>query len=76
MSESSITLERFTEAHIAGVTALYNDPAVTRQVLQMRLLGGHPGHGAAALRDWLLGQTGFCVRRPLEPVIIQLRSMP
>ena len=35
MSESSITLARFTEAHIPGVTALYNDPAVTRQVLQM-----------------------------------------
>jgi putative acetyltransferase len=35
MSESSITLARFTEAHIAGVTALYHDPAVTRQVLQM-----------------------------------------
>lgn len=35
MSESSIILARFTEAHIPGVTALYNDPAVTRQVLQM-----------------------------------------
>jgi putative acetyltransferase len=35
MSESSITLARFTETHILGVTALYNDPAVTRQVLQM-----------------------------------------
>ena len=35
MSESSITLARFTDAHVAGVTALYNDPAVTRQVLQM-----------------------------------------
>ncbi|WLH10376.1 GNAT family N-acetyltransferase [Pseudomonas hefeiensis] len=35
MSESSISLTRFSEAHIAGVTALYNDPAVTRQVLQM-----------------------------------------
>ncbi|MBA1380855.1 GNAT family N-acetyltransferase [Pseudomonas brassicacearum] len=35
MSESSITLARFTEAHIPGVTALYNNPAVTRQVLQM-----------------------------------------
>ncbi len=30
-----ITLERFTEAHIEGITALYNDPAVARQVLQM-----------------------------------------
>ncbi|MBD0704238.1 GNAT family N-acetyltransferase [Pseudomonas sp. Fig-3] len=35
MAESSITLARFTEAHIAGVTALYNDPAVARQMLQM-----------------------------------------
>jgi putative acetyltransferase len=30
-----ITLERFNESHIEGVTALYNDPAVARQVLQM-----------------------------------------
>ncbi|RON09688.1 GNAT family N-acetyltransferase [Pseudomonas brassicacearum] len=30
-----ITLERFNEVHIEGVTALYNDPAVARQVLQM-----------------------------------------
>lgn len=29
-----ITLERFSEAHIEGITALYNDPAVARQVLQ------------------------------------------
>ncbi|MDR6959480.1 putative acetyltransferase [Pseudomonas brassicacearum] len=35
MPESTITLARFTEAHITGVTALYNDPTVTRQVLQM-----------------------------------------
>lgn len=35
MSASLITLARFTESHIAGVTALYNDPSVTRQVLQM-----------------------------------------
>lgn len=35
MSEPSISLTRFNEVHIAGVTALYNDPAVTRQVLQM-----------------------------------------
>ncbi|MBT2337777.1 MULTISPECIES: GNAT family N-acetyltransferase [Pseudomonas] len=35
MSESTITLARFAEDHIADVTALYNDPAVTRQVLQM-----------------------------------------
>ena len=30
-----ITIERFNEAHIEGITALYNDPAVARQVLQM-----------------------------------------
>lgn len=32
---SAIVLERFTEAHAEGVTALYNVPAVARQVLQM-----------------------------------------
>lgn len=30
-----IRIERCTEQHVAGVTALYNDPAVARQVLQM-----------------------------------------
>ncbi|TVT85980.1 GNAT family N-acetyltransferase [Pseudomonas sp. H3(2019)] len=30
-----ITIERMSEAHIEGITALYNDPAVARQVLQM-----------------------------------------
>ncbi len=35
VSDNVITLERFNESHIEGVTALYNDPAVTRQVLQM-----------------------------------------
>jgi putative acetyltransferase len=34
-SESVISLERFNESHLEGITALYNDPAVTRQVLQM-----------------------------------------
>ena len=34
-TEPVITLERFSESHIEGVTALYNDPAITRQVLQM-----------------------------------------
>ncbi|MEX5687745.1 MULTISPECIES: GNAT family N-acetyltransferase [Pseudomonas] len=34
-SDSVITLERFNESHIDGITALYNDPAITRQVLQM-----------------------------------------
>ncbi|MVV46961.1 GNAT family N-acetyltransferase [Pseudomonas sp. PB120] len=35
LSDTAITLERFNESHLGGVTALYNDPAVTRQVLQM-----------------------------------------
>lgn len=26
----AIHLERFSESHVEGVTALYNDPAVTR----------------------------------------------
>ncbi len=30
-----ITIQRLTEAHLEGVTALYNDQAVCRQVLQM-----------------------------------------
>ncbi|CRM32489.1 MULTISPECIES: GNAT family N-acetyltransferase [Pseudomonas] len=30
-----IVIQRFTEAHLEGVTALYNEPAVCRQVLQM-----------------------------------------
>lgn len=30
-----ITFERFTESHLDGITALYNETAVTRQVLQM-----------------------------------------
>ncbi|WP_416221555.1 hypothetical protein [Pseudomonas sp. N-137] len=33
MSEHSISLTRFNEAHIGGGTALYNDPAVARQML-------------------------------------------
>jgi putative acetyltransferase len=33
--DPAIHLERFSESHIEGVAALYNDPAVTRQVLQM-----------------------------------------
>jgi putative acetyltransferase len=33
--EPPIVIERFTDAHLAGVAALYNDPAVCRQVLQM-----------------------------------------
>jgi putative acetyltransferase len=34
-ADSVITLECFNESHIEGITALYNDPAVARQVLQM-----------------------------------------
>ncbi|HCS42717.1 MAG TPA: GNAT family N-acetyltransferase [Pseudomonas sp.] len=34
-TDSVITLERFNESHIDGITTLYNDPAITRQVLQM-----------------------------------------
>lgn len=34
-TDAVFTLERFNETHIEGVTALYNEPAVTRQVLQM-----------------------------------------
>lgn len=32
---STIHLERSNEFHLEGITALYNDPAVARQVLQM-----------------------------------------
>ncbi len=37
MSEPTpaIHLERSNESHLEGITALYNDPAVARQVLQM-----------------------------------------
>lgn len=31
----TIRIERFAEQHVAGVTALYSDPAVARQLLQM-----------------------------------------
>jgi putative acetyltransferase len=33
--EPQIVIQRFTEAHVEGVAALYNEPAVCRQVLQM-----------------------------------------
>ncbi|MEO8490376.1 GNAT family N-acetyltransferase [Pseudomonas sp.] len=33
--ETPIVIQRFTEAHLEGVAALYNEPAVCRQVLQM-----------------------------------------
>ncbi|RON39889.1 GNAT family N-acetyltransferase [Pseudomonas frederiksbergensis] len=34
-TDANITIQRFSETHIDGITALYNDPAITRQVLQM-----------------------------------------
>ncbi|MGE8150366.1 GNAT family N-acetyltransferase [Pseudomonas vancouverensis] len=34
-TDAVITLERFNESHIEGVTALYNAPAIARQTLQM-----------------------------------------
>ncbi|VVO41691.1 GNAT family N-acetyltransferase [Pseudomonas fluorescens] len=34
-TDPTITIERFSEVHIDGITSLYNDPAVARQVLQM-----------------------------------------
>ena len=34
-TDAVITLERFNESHLEGITALYNEPAITRQVLQM-----------------------------------------
>ena len=33
--DPKIVIERFAESHIEGMNALYNDPAVCRQVLQM-----------------------------------------
>lgn len=33
--EPHIVIQRFTEVHLDGVAALYNEPAVCRQVLQM-----------------------------------------
>lgn len=34
-TDATIIIQRFSEAHIDGITALYNEPAITRQVLQM-----------------------------------------
>jgi putative acetyltransferase len=34
-TDAVITLERFNESHIEGITALYNDPLIGRQTLQM-----------------------------------------
>ena len=42
----TIRLERYSERHVEGLTALYNDPAVARQVLQMpyqRIRRSHSG---------------------------------
>ena len=33
--DSTIVIQRFAESHLEGMRALYNDPAVCRQVLQM-----------------------------------------
>ena len=33
--DSKIVIQRFAESHLEGMQALYNDPAVCRQVLQM-----------------------------------------
>lgn len=38
VTESVITLERLNESHIEGITALYHEPAVQRQTLQMPFL--------------------------------------
>ncbi|MCW8278875.1 GNAT family N-acetyltransferase [Pseudomonas sp. PCH199] len=38
VSESVITLERLNESHLEGITALYHEPAVLRQTLQMPFL--------------------------------------
>ena len=34
-TDAVITLERLKDSHVDGITALYNDPVVARQVLQM-----------------------------------------
>ncbi|NVZ99025.1 GNAT family N-acetyltransferase [Pseudomonas gingeri] len=44
----SVVIERFREAHVEGITALYNEPAVCRQVLQM------PFQSAEAWRQRLI----------------------
>ena len=33
--DTNIVIQRFAESHLQGMHALYNDPAVCRQVLQM-----------------------------------------
>ncbi|MDQ3201423.1 MAG: GNAT family N-acetyltransferase [Pseudomonadota bacterium] len=51
VSDSVINLERFNEFHLDGVTALYNDPAVTRQVLQMPFHSTEVWHKRLAADD-------------------------
>ncbi|MGE8064774.1 GNAT family N-acetyltransferase [Pseudomonas sp. NPDC089569] len=34
-TEAAITLERLNESHLEGIAAIYHDPAVTRQTLQL-----------------------------------------
>ncbi|WP_017906997.1 GNAT family N-acetyltransferase [Pseudomonas asplenii] len=48
----AILIERFREAHVDGITALYNEPAVCRQVLQM------PFQSAEVWRQRLLQRQG------------------
>lgn len=38
VTESVITLERLDDSHLEGITALYREPVVTRQTLQMPFL--------------------------------------
>ncbi|MGE1094975.1 GNAT family N-acetyltransferase [Pseudomonas zeae] len=52
----AIHLERFNESHIEGITALYNDPAVARQVLQM------PFQSAEVWRQRLLADNERAVK--------------
>ena len=33
--DAVITLERFNESHIDGITALYNDPAITLSLIHI-----------------------------------------
>ena len=49
--ESPIVIQRFTEAHLEGVAALYNEPAVCRQVLQMPFQSVQAWRNKLALDD-------------------------
>src|SRR5690606_15081634 len=54
MNISTVEIKRLTEAHLEGITTLYNEPAICRQVLQMpyqsvdvwrkRLVAGNERH--------------------------------